>query len=61
MATETVAILRSLLFSAMQAETVDEVVNAISVMCSKDDIAAVKEQVAIAAMQKKEKQMREGK
>jgi hypothetical protein len=46
MALETTAILRSTLYHAMKAKTTKDVVNAISVMCSKEDIATVKEQIA---------------
>jgi len=45
MALETTAILRAILFQAMKAETVDEIIDAISVMCSKEDIATVREQL----------------
>jgi hypothetical protein len=43
---ETTVILRTILYQAMNAESLDEVIDAVKVMCSKDDIAAVKEQIA---------------
>jgi hypothetical protein len=47
---ETTAILRTLLYQAMMAKEenkdIDSVINAIAVLCTKDDIAAVKEKVA---------------
>lgn len=43
MAVETTAILRELLFQAMKAEDLDEAIDAIKAMCTKDDIAAVTE------------------
>ena len=46
MSRETEVILRALLFQAMQAESKEEIELAIRAMCSKDDIAAVKEQIA---------------
>jgi hypothetical protein len=46
MALETTVILRTILYQAMKAKTKEEIVNAISVMCSKEDIATVKEQIA---------------
>jgi hypothetical protein len=46
MALETTVILRSILYQAKKAGTVSEVINAIEVMCSKDDVAAVNEQIA---------------
>jgi len=46
MALETTVILRTTLYQAMKAKTKEEIVNSISVMCSKEDIATVKEQIA---------------
>ena len=46
MAKETEAILRALLFNAMRAKSLKEVQAAIMAMCSSDDIAAVKAQLA---------------
>ena len=46
MGLETTAILRTTLYQTMKAKTVEEAVDAISVMCSKEDIATVKEQIA---------------
>ncbi|MCL1989708.1 MAG: hypothetical protein FWG67_02345, partial [Defluviitaleaceae bacterium] len=46
MSKEIELILRALLFQAMQAESKEEIELAIRAMCSKDDIAAVKEQIA---------------
>ena len=49
MAIETTAILRQLLYQAMKAKeenkNIDTVISAISVMCTKDDVAAVREQI----------------
>ena len=45
MALETTAILRSVLFQLMIAESLDDGIDAVKVMCSKDDIAAVEHQV----------------
>ena len=44
MALETTVILRAILLSAKSAESVEEVVNAIEALCSKEDIATVNEQ-----------------
>ena len=41
MAMETTAILRQILYQAMKANNLKEVISAIKIMCSKDDIAAV--------------------
>ena len=46
MEVETIAILRSILFQLMTAKTLDEAIEAVKVMCSGDDIAAVEQQVA---------------
>ena len=46
MSMETTVILRTTLYQAMKAKSKEEIVNAISVMCSKEDIATVKEQIA---------------
>ena len=43
---ETTVILRTTLYQAMKAKTKEEIVDAISIMCSKEDIATVKEQIA---------------
>jgi hypothetical protein len=54
MAIETIAILRTLLYQANKAKTTKEIINAISVMLSKEDIATVKEQLAIDAAEAQE-------
>jgi hypothetical protein len=41
---ETDALLRTILYQAMIADDLDDVISAISVMCSKDLVAAVKEE-----------------
>ena len=46
MAKETEVILRAVLYHTMKAKSVKEIEHAIKAMCSKDDIAAVKEQIA---------------
>jgi len=56
MAMETTVILRTTLYQAKKAKTVEEVVNAISVMCSKEDIATVNEQIAREEASKKSKE-----
>jgi len=48
MAHETVVLLRSLLYQAKNAKDVNEIIRAIEVMCTKDDIAAVEQQIAKA-------------
>jgi len=48
MAHETVVLLRSLLYQAKSAKDVDEIIRAIEVMCTKDDIAAVEQQIVKA-------------
>ena len=53
MAMETTVLLRTILYQAMKAETAQEIVNAISVMCSKEDIATVKEQLELEKNQAK--------
>ena len=55
MAMETAVILRTTLYQTMKAKTVEEAVNAISVMCSKEDIATVKEQIEREKATEKEK------
>jgi hypothetical protein len=45
MAVETIAILRSILFQLETAETLEDAKSAVKVMCSKDDIAAVEQEV----------------
>ena len=45
MAMETTVLLRTILYQAMKAGSAEEIVDAISVMCSKEDIATVKEQI----------------
>jgi predicted lysophospholipase L1 biosynthesis ABC-type transport system permease subunit len=54
MAMETIALLRSLLYQAKKAKTLEDAINAITIMCSKEDIATVDDQ--IAKEQKKDKQ-----
>lgn len=49
---ETTVLLRTLLYQAKNAKDVDEVIRAIEVMCSKDDIAAVEQQLAKAKEKK---------
>ena len=46
MSRETEVILRTILFQVMTAESKEAAIIAIQAMCSKDDIAAVKEQIA---------------
>ena len=53
MAIETTAILRQLLFQALRSNDIDDIRDAIAVMCTKDDIAAVKEQLAEAKEREK--------
>jgi len=48
MAHETVVLLRSLLYQAKRAKTKKEIIRAIEVMCTKDDVAAVAFQIAEA-------------
>ena len=43
---ETTVILRSMLYQARTAKSLEEIVTAIEVMCTKDDIAAVKEKIS---------------
>jgi len=45
MAYETVVLLRTLLYQAKNAKDKEEIIRAIEVMCSKDDIAAVEQQL----------------
>ena len=45
MAMETTVLLRTMLFQLMTANSREEAEIALKAMCSKDDIAAVKEQV----------------
>jgi hypothetical protein len=45
MSQETDALLRTILYQAMKAETTDEIVKAIRVMCTKDMIAAVEQEL----------------
>ena len=56
MAMETTVILRTTLYQAMKAKNTEEIVNAISVMCSKEDIATVKEQIAREKAEEKPKE-----
>jgi hypothetical protein len=51
---ETTVILRTILYQVMMAETLDDVEAALKVMCTKDDIAAVKEQVDEARKKREE-------
>ena len=53
MAVETIAILRSILFQLEIAETLDDAKSAVKVMCSKDDIAAVEQEVSELKERKK--------
>ena len=45
MSQETDALLRTILYQAMKADTTGEIVKAIRVMCSKDMIAAVEQEL----------------
>lgn len=45
MAMEATVLLRTILYQAMKAHSAEEIVDAIKVMCSKEDIATVKEQL----------------
>ena len=47
-AVETIAILRSILYQLEMAENLEDAKSAVKVMCSKDDIAAVEQEVAEA-------------
>lgn len=51
MAKETEALLRSILFQAMRANTKEEIIFAIKAMCSDDDISSV-----VAAISELERQ-----
>ena len=46
MSIETTAILRTILYQLMTAESLEKAIAAVKVMCSKDDIAAVEQQIA---------------
>jgi|GEM_PF-969371 len=46
MALETTTILRTVLFRIMTSESLEEAEIAVKAMCTKDDIASVKERVA---------------
>ena len=48
MAVETIAILRSILYQLEMADNLEDAKSAVKVMCSKDDIAAVEQEVAEA-------------
>lgn len=52
--TETTVILRSALCHAMMAESLEEAVEALKVMCTKDDIATVEKQVEVMKKLKKQ-------
>jgi len=56
MAMETTAILRSVLYQVKMAESLEDAEMAIKVMCTKDDVAAVNEQVQEAKANKLKKQ-----
>jgi len=45
MAMETTVLLRSILYSIETAENIDDIKRAVRVMCTKDDIAAVEQEV----------------
>lgn len=45
--TDTDVLLRTILFQSMIAESTEEIIRAIRVMCSKDMIAAVEQEVAL--------------
>ena len=51
---ETTVILRTILYQAKRAKTKEEVVRAIEVMCTKDDIASVEQVLAGEKNEKKE-------
>ncbi|MCL2054572.1 MAG: hypothetical protein FWG90_09120 [Oscillospiraceae bacterium] len=46
MAMETTTLLRSILYQLKKAKNLKEAISAVSVMCSKDDIAAVEKELA---------------
>jgi len=46
MSQETTVLLRSILYSIETAESIDEIKRAVRVMCTKDDIAAVEQEVS---------------
>ena len=46
MSQETTVLLRTILFQLMKADTREEAIMAVRVMCSKDDIAAVEQEIA---------------
>jgi hypothetical protein len=45
MSMETTVLLRTILFQVLEAKNMYEIETAIKAMCTKDDIAAVKEQI----------------
>ncbi|GHU51262.1 hypothetical protein AGMMS49975_04120 [Clostridia bacterium] len=49
---ETTALLRTLLYQIQMSKTVEEAARAVRVMCSKEDIAAVAQEVAEAMANK---------
>ncbi|GHU87115.1 hypothetical protein FACS1894202_00700 [Clostridia bacterium] len=56
MSQETSVLLRSLLFQMEKAETLDDAKDAVRIMCDKDDIAAVEQQISAAKKRKAEAQ-----
>ena len=51
---ETTVILRSILYQAKRAKSKEEIVRAIEVMCTKDDIASVEQVLVEEKEEKKE-------
>jgi hypothetical protein len=45
MAIETTVLLRTILYQLMDADSLEDAIHAVKVMCSKDDIAAVQAQL----------------
>ena len=55
MSAETVALLRTILYQLETAEDLSDAIRAVKVMCSKDDIAAVEQEVEERKKEKAEK------
>jgi hypothetical protein len=53
MSMETSVILRSLLFQALSADDLQQVIDAIMVMCSEEDVAVVEKKIAEIKEKKK--------
>ena len=59
MAMETTAILRELLYQSKIAETIDDVVDAIGVMCNDEDVAIVDKRVMAYQERRKSKEKKD--